>query len=329
MSDTATRMLADAIAHQSGDRIQLTTHTVHSVNPLRLRGIDDDPVTVQHTTTWPVSPGDQVLTIRTGPTLWVIGPVTATSPPPTGIVASVSGSLVTVSLGGAWGSAALPSTATVTAGQRVGIAWQWTGTRWEGFIAGVVTTNPGGATPTPPPSTEADTRTSTPRATRLHVHAAETKTWRNGWRGDTDNLYQGNAGRFASSPAYRVPQHGYWFYGRGAFDDGRGRTCARISLDEVRVLRAGDGAAVPVRFRLHGATVLGRNEPTPLPEVYTVSLAPGTHRNVALPASAGQKLLDGAANGVAIISDTTAEYRGITGLSGHAASGALTIDTTD
>lgn len=155
----------------------------------------------------------------------------------------------------------------------------------------------------------------------MRVPAAGTATWRQGWRGDTTNVFQGNAGSWSRYP---YPQSGFWFYGAGAFDDHKGLTCASIEM-QVRVMsNAGDGGAVPVRFHLHNATTRTNTYPTIVSSVHTVNLAPGSH-TVTLPAAWGQSLIDGAAAGIAIVSSSTAEYRGIHGLAEHAASGHLTI----
>ena len=159
----------------------------------------------------------------------------------------------------------------------------------------------------------------------LTIRAIDTATWRNGWRGDTDNLYQGNAGQWSS---FKVPQRGFWFYGPGAADDHRNRTCESITI-RVRVMtQAGASGPVPVRFRLHTAPTRPAGMPTLLSNQHTVNLTPGTHDVELHPSSMGQPILDGQAAGVAIVADATSEYRGIHGRTADAMSGHLTITTT-
>ena len=329
MSDEAIRLLGSTLAENVGG-LTVRTAAVHTTSPLQLRGADGEPVTVQHTTGWAINAGEQVLTLRDGATVWVIGPVSPSDPPPqTGIVASVSGSLATVALGDPYGSVALPSTVTVAATQRVAIMWQRTGTDWTGVIVGVITVNPGTAPPPPPPPpTEGDGHGTGVDAKPANIRAVTTASWRQGWRTDTTNLYQGNAGAWSSRP---YPQRGFWFYGNGAFDDLRGRVVTGTKL-EVRTLSgAGASAAVPVRFRLHTAPTRPGGMPTLLADEWVVNLKAGEGRTgkkaLTPPNSFIQKLADGAAHGIAVVSDSTAEYRGISGLVSHGASGQLTITT--
>lgn len=325
MREDAYAALAAAIKDRKTRTVSLGPETVVDNGPgLWVLGAGGEPVDLRRTTAWVANPGDQVLVLRVGSDAWAVGPVTDQSPPPsTATVVSYAAGVATVILGEPFGDMPLPSVAPVTSGDTVGIAWHRDATgEWVGFIVGKLLASPGAAPPPPsPPPGTGDRPGTDAKIEPLRVPAAETHTWRQGWRTDRFDLYQGNAGSYSSRP---YPQSGFWFYGRGAFDEHKGLTADSIKID-VRVMSgAGAGDAANVRFRLHTSPTKPSTYPTLYGSEFVVSLAPG-HHTVTLPVWMGQALIDGNAAGVAIVATSTADYRGIHGVAAHAASGHLTI----
>lgn len=304
-----------ALKNRKTETINLRPHVVtdHDGTGLAVIGTDG-VVEVNKVGGWVAHPGDQVLTLRVGADVWAVAPITTRTPPPTGIVASVTGgNQATVTLGEPFGAMVMPSVVTVSTGQLVGIVWHRDQEgEWVGHISGVLPFIPGQApTPPPPPPSDIDRPGGGATITPLRVPASATYTWRQGWRGDTSHLYQGNAGSWSRYP---YPQSGFWFYGAGAFDDHKGLACTSARIRVHVIGDAGASSAVRTRFRLHTSTSRPSGYPDLLAGEHEVMLAPGAH-TVTLPREWGQDLIDGSAAGVAIVATSAAEYRGIRGLS--------------
>lgn len=320
----AIRLLGSTLHNMTAGQVTLTPQTVIKTAPLTVSGELGQPVEVRRTTDWTPGPGSQILCLRVGTSVWAIGPVTPVMRPPSiGTVVSVAGSMVTVALGSTFGNVPMPSTVTVTAGQRVGVSWMQDNTgAWVGFIAGTIQANPAPAPPPPPPP-PGSTSGSTPSGAKrtFSVRAVEAKTWRGGWRGDTTDAYQGIAGAWGS----RTTNRGYLFYGAGAFDDMRGLTVTAASIRLTAKRGVGISGPSPIRIRLHTSTTRPNSQPVLLADEVVVSLRDGETRTVPLPVSMAQKLASGTAGGIAFVSDSTADYGAIVGPTGNASSGLITI----
>lgn len=332
MRDEAIAALASMIKTRQVKAVTLGPETVtDNGDGLWVIGAGGEPVGLRHTTAWVANPGDQVLVLRVGSDAWAVGPVTDQAPPPaTATVVSYAAGVATVILGEPFGDMPLPSVAAVASGDTVGIAWHRDPTgEWVGFIVGKLLASPGAAPPPPPPPSGGGDRPGLDGAIEpLEVKAQSTASWRQGWRSDTSNLYQGNAGSYSSRP---YPQSGYWFYGAGAFDDHKGLTANSIKIDVRVIANAGVSGQVDVRFRLHTAPTRPSGLPTLVGAEHVIRLAPGDYtgdKALSLPPAFGQALIDETAAGIAIVATSTADYRGIYGLAAHAASGHLTITSS-
>lgn len=329
MHDAHLAALAAAIKDRKTHTVSLGPETVVDNGAgMWVLGAGGEPVDLRRTTAWVANPGDQVLVLRVGSDAWAVGPVTDQAPPPaTATVVSYAAGVATVILGEPFGDMPLPSVVEVASGDTVGIVWHRDATgEWVGFIVGKLLASPGAAPPPPsPPPGTGDRPGTDAKIEPLRVPAAETHTWRQGWRTDRFDLYQGNAGSYSLQP---YPQSGYWFYGRGAFDDYKGETIGSIRMDVKVIGGAGAGGQVDVRFRLHTAPTRPNGLPTLVGAEHVIRLAPGDYtgkKALTLPPAFGQALADGSAAGVAIVATSTADYRGIHGVAAHAASGHLTI----
>lgn len=320
------RILVDGVRELTRLLPRFETYEVASLNPMTVASTDQ--VEVRRLWGRPVQVGAQVLTVRVDRSVWVLGPTTPpTYLPGSGTVTgpAVSG-LVPVAIVTSSGpdTARLPSTVTVTTGQRVGISWQETATGHEGHITGVLQANPNPAPPPPPPPpppSESSSAPSAPQSTRHTVTAKATATWRGGWRGDTTHVYQGKYGS-------RPPNHGFWFYGPGAFATVPDRF-TRVSI----FLKAGSGVGPtgpsPVRLRLHTHAAKGRGYPTligPGLGSRAFSMADGQWGWFRLPDEWVPLLLSGAAAGVAAVSDAAGEYGRFESVTSVGSSGALKFE---
>ena len=105
MSD-AIVMLTEAISRLRDSTVTLGPETVVETEPLAVEGAGGEAVQIRHTSGWTTGVGDQILALRVGEDVWGIGVVSPPhAPPATGLVASATGSLVTVNLGGTYGNA--------------------------------------------------------------------------------------------------------------------------------------------------------------------------------------------------------------------------------
>ena len=330
--------LAEAVQDLRRRLPSMSTHEVVGVSPLLLAGADGQQIEPRRTWGWPVAVGDQVLVVRVGPDLWALGVVSKPIfPAGSGTVAgAAAGGLVPVTVPDGRGGTrimSVPSTVTVTVGDRVGLSWAQTAAGWDGHITGVLQADPTPAPPPPPPTTEseADRPPSVWRPRVYTVKASSIRTWRDGgWRA-ADAKGRAYQGRYATSSYGN--SHGFWFYGANAFTQLDGMVIQKVEIYMHAVPGVGPGGASPAHLRAHGHARPSSSKP-PIVGTWSdssIALRDGEKgwREPPNGVALAELLRTGAASGLAVVYDGSADYGAWASLAENPLSGSIRITATE